>query len=150
MRNQKNSKESRLSRCMKAPMRFLSKARDFYIHGMTECSRHFAYVDAAMGCPVGRPSTLPRSFSNGSTRSSSGDDYRDLIRAASVRSYGNRFESDLLGKPPAPTRVSRSRSVGIGRIDEDKPCDFGDDVEVKPIIYRRSRSCAVHRRSGVV
>ncbi|KAF7828605.1 Uncharacterized conserved protein UCP031279 [Senna tora] len=153
MRNQKNSKESRLSRCMKAPIRFLSKARDFYIHGMTECSGRFAYVDAAMGCPAGQLSALPRSFSlSSSTRSTSADDYKDLVRAASMRrtynnGNGHPLDFDRLRRPP-PQTVPRSRSVAIGRIDEDKPCDFGDDVAVKPNVYPRSKSYGVHRRSA--
>lgn len=150
MRDQKNSKESRLRRCMKAPMRFLSKVRDFYIQGITECSGRFPYLDAAMGCPPGQLSgALPRSFSVGSARWSSGDDYRDLVRAASTRSRGHySVELDLPKNPPAPARLHRSFSFGIGRIDEDKPCDFGDNVVVKPNLYPRSRSYAVCRRSG--
>lgn len=138
--------ESKLRRCVMAPMRFLSKARDLYIKGMTECSGQFAYMDAAMGCPAGQLSALPRSFSISSSaaRSSSADDYKHLIRAASVRSTNG----NVVNPGKLPAGVPRSRSVGIGRIDEDKPCDFGDDLHLMPNFYSRSRSYALHRRSA--
>ncbi|KAJ1381772.1 hypothetical protein SESBI_44842 [Sesbania bispinosa] len=43
------SREGKLSRYMKAVMRLLSKARDLYVHSMSECSGHFAYMDTTMG-----------------------------------------------------------------------------------------------------
>ncbi|TKY55599.1 hypothetical protein E2542_SST20017 [Spatholobus suberectus] len=138
-------KESKLSRCLKAPLRFLMKARDMYVRGMIECSSQLSYVDAAVGCPAGQLCTIPRSFSVNSARSSaSDDDFKELIRAASLRSYGNRVEF-----AEAAMKMPRSRSVGIGRIDENKPCDFGDDViKVRPNIYPRSKSYATRRSGG--
>lgn len=149
MGNKKTSKESKLSRYMKAPIRFLSKARDLYLQSMNLCSTHLAYVDVAIGCPAIQPvAALPRSFSVGSATSSSAtDDYRDLLRAASVRTY-KPPPSSPPARPAERTPVSRSRSIGIGRIDEEKPCDFKDDVEGKPLVYGRSRSYAVHRREA--
>ncbi|KAM1502524.1 hypothetical protein TB2_027027 [Malus domestica] len=155
----KPSKESRLTKFMKAPLRVLIKARDFYIMSMTECSGQFDY-GTAMGCPGAQvPSTLPRSFSTSSTRSSTADneDYRELTRAASARSLRNKIEFDLARKaqlprqPPVagvPNAMSRSRSVGIGRIDEDKACEFEEEVQFKRDVYPRSRSYAVSRRTN--
>ncbi|CAJ1943031.1 unnamed protein product [Sphenostylis stenocarpa] len=141
-------KESKLSSYMKAPFRFLKKARDMYVRGMIRCSAQLSNVDAAMGCPTGQLCTLPRSFSVGSaTRATaSDDDLKELIRAASIRSYGTRFD---FGEAAAmKMKMPRSRSVGIGRIDEDKPCEFVDDViKVRPNVYPRSKSY-VTRRGG--
>jgi hypothetical protein len=43
--------------------------------------------------------------------------------------------------------MPRSHTVAIGRIDEEKPCDFDEeDVKVKTNVYPRSRSYAVSKR----
>ncbi|KAI4315089.1 hypothetical protein L6164_027935 [Bauhinia variegata] len=153
MTKNKVGKESKLMRYVKAPMRFLIKARDLYVDSMRQCSTNLAYYDAAMGCPnAGAPlvTTLPRSFSVGSTRSTyHTDDFKELVRAASVRSCGNRIGSPASAKK-SPNTVPRSHSVGIGRIDEDKPCDFGDDVKVNTSIFPRSRSYAHHKRTRML
>ncbi|CAL8164645.1 unnamed protein product [Prunus armeniaca] len=154
----KARKESRLARFLKSPIRILIKARDFYIKSMTECSGTFDYA-TAMGCPTQIPSSLPKSYSTNSTKSSASnnEDYRELLRAASTRSVRSKIEFDLARKaqqprqPPMaaePNTVPRSRSVGIGRIDEDKACEFDEEeVKVKRDVYPRSRSYAVSRRT---
>ncbi|XP_020229633.1 uncharacterized protein LOC109810559 [Cajanus cajan] len=133
-------KESKLRSYLKAPLRFLTKARDMYVRGMIDCSGQLSYVDASMGCPTAHLSTVPRSFSVNSA--SSEDDFKDLVRAASLRSYGHHFHFD-----EAAIKMPRSRSAGIGRIDENKPCEFGHDdvIKVRPNIYPRSKSYAIHR-----
>ncbi|KAK9284177.1 hypothetical protein L1049_025181 [Liquidambar formosana] len=155
MANQaRDIKESKLSRCLKAPIRILTKARDFYIRSMLVCD------GSVMGLPTGQVTTLPKSFSVNSSKSNNDEDLRELVRAASTRSLGKKVELDLLrrqqpvtGKSsPAsgPNNVPRSASVGIGRIDEDAPCEFGEDVKVKTDVYPRSRSYAVSsRRNGM-
>ncbi|KAK7330936.1 hypothetical protein VNO77_25142 [Canavalia gladiata] len=106
---------------MKAPLRFLTRARDIYVQGMIQCSGHFAYPEAPLGCPTGQLPPLSRSFSVDSAPRD--DDFKDLVRATSLRSHNNSVEfSDAVVKMP------RSRRPGITRIDEDKPCEyFGDD-----------------------
>ncbi|XP_050365455.1 uncharacterized protein LOC126783979 [Argentina anserina] len=156
----KSSKGSRFIRFMKAPIRVLIKARDFYIKSMAECSTRLDYGGMAMGCPTAQvPSALPRSFSTSSVDSSSSrnnDDYRELMRAASARStlaYSKNME-DLGRKQQIHSTtggnnemMNRSRSVGIGRIDEDKACEFGEDVKVNKNMFPRSRSSAIARRT---
>ncbi|KAK6237800.1 hypothetical protein QUC31_003269 [Theobroma cacao] len=153
--SKKASKESKLSRYLKAPLKILIKARDFYIKSMTEYSDRINY-GTVMGCPTGQVNTLPRSYSVSSAKSSNGDDdLRELIRAASTRSLGNKVQLDLLRRQQArqspvtgANNVPRSHSVGIGRIDEDKPCDFEEDIKVKTDALPRSRSYAVAKRNG--
>lgn len=158
MSKKQGRKESKVSRYLKAPIRILIKARDFYIKSMTEYSDRIGY-GTVMGCPTGQViNTLPRSFSVSSTKSSSSnrdDDLRELVRAASARSsLGNNMvqSSELLQRRQQANNnnnnVPRSRSVGIGRIDEDKPCDFEDDTNVKANVFPRSRSYAVTKRKG--
>ncbi|GMJ03857.1 hypothetical protein like AT4G37700 [Hibiscus trionum] len=148
------SKESRLSRYLKAPVRFLVKAGNFYVKSMTEYSERVGY-GTVMGCPTGQVNTLPRSYSVGSTRSGNGgdDDFRELVRAASTRTIDNkaRFDFDRRQQARQSPKMPRSHSVGIGRIDEDKTCEFEEDViKVKPAYFPRSRSYAVSKRKGVL
>ncbi|XP_056161185.1 uncharacterized protein LOC115676963 [Syzygium oleosum] len=161
------SKEAtKLSKLWKAPIRILIKARDFYVRSLTDCSGHIGY-GSVMGCPTGQINTLPRSFSVSSTKSGStaaDEDFRELVRLASLRSLSNKVGLDLTrtqhvaGQSPAATTnkkmpmvMPRSFSTGIGRIDEDKPCEFGEDGTVKADVYTRSRSYVPSRRtSGLV
>ncbi|XWS41747.1 hypothetical protein CRYUN_Cryun17cG0109800 [Craigia yunnanensis] len=155
--SKKGSKETKLSRYLKAPIRILIKARDFYIKSMTEYSDRIGY-GTVMGCPTGQVNTLPRSYSVSSTKSGNGDDdLRELIRAASTRSLGNKVQLDLLKRQQArqspntagANNMPRSHSVGIGRIDEENPCDFEEDhIKVKTDVFPRSRSYAVTKRKG--
>ncbi|XVF61387.1 hypothetical protein PTKIN_Ptkin08bG0125100 [Pterospermum kingtungense] len=152
--SKKGSKENKLSRYLKAPIRGLLKARDSYVKRMTEYSEGIGYA-TFMGCPTGQVnSTLPRSYSVSSMKSGNGDDdLRELIRAASTRSLGNRVQLELLKRQQArqsPTsKMPRSHSVGIGRIDEEKPCDFTEDhINVNTDVFPRSRSYAVTKRNG--
>ncbi|KAK8587020.1 hypothetical protein V6N13_086028 [Hibiscus sabdariffa] len=141
------SKERKLSRYLKAPIRFLIKVGDFYIKSMTEYSEKVGH-GTILGCPAGHVNALPRSYSVGSTRSGHGDnDFRELLRAASTRHFDdNKARRQQARRSP---KMPRSQSVGIGRIDEDKPCDFDADfIKVKPAYFPRSRSYAVTKREG--
>ncbi|GFY85962.1 hypothetical protein Acr_04g0007000 [Actinidia rufa] len=127
---------------------------------MVDCADRVSY-GTAMGVGSGQVSSLPKSFSVGSGRSSDNEDLRELIRAASTRSFGSRVETDLYLQSQMRLRpttaaaaavVPRSCSVGMGRIDEDGPCDFGEvGMGVRPeLVYPRSRSYAVPKRSVVL
>ncbi|KAJ1414558.1 hypothetical protein SESBI_18808 [Sesbania bispinosa] len=142
-RKKGRSREGKLSRYMKAVMRLLSKARDLYVQGMSECSGHFAYMDTTMGFPTARLSTFPRS-------TSTDNHLKDLLSPASISTHGNHVGLELRCKHPAAVaRVPRCLVAQIGRIDEDKPCEFGNDINVNPHIYPRSRCYAVHGRARV-
>ncbi|EHA8588538.1 hypothetical protein COCNU_scaffold005702G000020 [Cocos nucifera] len=113
----------------------LCRARDLYVRSLTGCAGR-VQCGAAIGYPTF--ASVPRSFSVGSARtSSSDDDLRELIRAAS---QGRAGSLNARGCSVVP----RSQSVAIGRIDEDQPCDFDEDVRVgSDLLFPRSRSCAV-------
>ncbi|KAK8673079.1 hypothetical protein V6N13_111435 [Hibiscus sabdariffa] len=116
--SRKVTKESKLGRYLKAPIRILIMARDLYIESMAEYSERVSF-GTLMGCPTGQVNGLSRSYSVGSKKSiNRDDDLRELIRAASTRSSRNKVQLEHQGR----------RSVGIGRIDEDKPCEFEDEV----------------------
>lgn len=135
---------SKLGGYMKKSFKFLMKARDMYVQGMVEYSRNFVYVDT----PAGNPTTglqlysVPRSFSvNSATARSnkSNGDFRQLIRAAShgISSGDRRVEFGAKAM-----KVPRSRGVGMGKIEEEEPCEVGNDI-TKPLLYPRSRSYAI-------
>lgn len=157
---------SRFVKIMMIPLRALSKARDLYVRGLN-------YADSVgrgygnVGCPAGQFSAMPRSVSVSTSRSSGGaDDLGELIRAASARSFGNKIDVDailrqqqqqqqrqrhLKQRPSSdwgPKVLPKSSSVAMGRIDEEEPCEFGVDDDVKvDLPFPRSRSYAVGNRN---
>lgn len=129
-----------LGRCVRLPFRALVRARDLYVSRMAACA------GAGGRGPVGLVA-VPRSQSHGfyhrSAAAGESDEVAELIRAAS-----------RAPRPAAAGVGPRSRSVAIGRIDEDRPCEFGADDAAA--LGPRSRSCAVGpsartvaRRGGV-
>ncbi|KAK4752753.1 hypothetical protein SAY87_021551 [Trapa incisa] len=144
---------SRFIRIISTPIRVLCKARDLYVRSLSDYADRIGL--GTVGCPVGHYTSLPRSFSAVPSRSSSGgDDLRELIRAASARTYGDRIDveaviggnSGAVKRPSLGSRVlPKSSSVGMGRIDEDGPCDFGQGGGL-PVT--RSWSCAVAGTRG--
>ncbi|GJN23439.1 hypothetical protein PR202_gb11088 [Eleusine coracana subsp. coracana] len=120
-----------LGRCVRVSLRALVRARDLYVTRMAACA----------GAGGRGLVAVPRSQSHGFYYRSAADgddaDVRELIRAAtSSRAHGGGGH-----RPPHAGVGARSRSVAFGRIDEDRPCEFGveDDAALGP----RSRSCAV-------
>lgn len=147
MKNKGSHGQNRFIRILALPWKALIKARDCYVGTMT----NYAVVN---------PRSLPKSYSvTSSTRSDNSEDFRELVRAASARSMGENFELNLLiqqqirqqlqQQMPSRRSVPRSVSVGMGRIDEDKPFVLGgqeEDVSImlmkNDLKYPRSRSHA--------
>lgn len=145
-------------RIVTIPLKVLGKARDLYVKSMTGCAAR-ASSGHSMSLPNGQ---LPKSYSMGSSMSNDNDDFRDLIRAASVRSLGHKNEIDMLlhqmkQQQSIPSKqLPKSSSVGMGfmgRIDEEKPSDedgssHGANLKAaKGELYPRSRSYAVAKTS---
>ncbi|CAI0439380.1 unnamed protein product [Linum tenue] len=126
---------------------------------MSQLSDHLRYdAVATMGCPTPYTASLPRSYSvgggGGSTNSRS--DYSELIRTDSVRGNNRSvsqkqgvISSGMIKVSGGSGKVSRSYSVGLGRIEEEKSGDFGEDRAASSDAFRRSRSCAVSATGGV-
>lgn len=135
MSSKKKGKEGKFVKFMKGPVKILAGARDLYERSLSGCAGHAA-VQNAMG-----PSTCG-SFSLHSSRD---EDMKELIRIAST---GKSVAEHLPSPSPVggAAAVLRSRTVNIGRIDEDKPCEFGGDLEV----HLKSRSTAASRRRSMV
>ncbi|PRQ27865.1 hypothetical protein RchiOBHm_Chr6g0309871 [Rosa chinensis] len=161
MRSTKAQNQNRFLRIITVPIRALGKAKDFYVKSMTDVGDRFSYGGSTMAGPGGQFSSgLPKSFStrSSSSRSNQGnDDFSELVRAASARSYGTRIDvdkilQDQLKRSATTTMGSRQvlpkcGSVAMGRIDEDAACDFEEEGDVKKDLYPRSRSYAVGKRS---
>ncbi|KAL3526905.1 hypothetical protein ACH5RR_011561 [Cinchona calisaya] len=154
----KASKEGKFARCIKAPIRILSRARDLYVKSMSDCAANVGTYGSMslMGCPTPQVSTsLPRIFSAGSSASSNTDGCSELMRLASTRNLGKKIELETLrqqqSRIQSPTSggvnvVPRNHTVAIGRIDEDKACEFGEDIQLKTTVFPGSRSHAVKNR----
>ncbi|KAK9112134.1 hypothetical protein Scep_019653 [Stephania cephalantha] len=115
-------RQSMFLRYAKAPVRLLTKARDLYEQRMTDLSAGMTGLGGGvMGGISATPiAVLPKSFS--ATKRE--EELRDLLKAASQRGVlktSEYYSSERSKQPLMP----RSLTVGImGRIDEDKSCDF--------------------------
>ncbi|XP_030528643.1 uncharacterized protein LOC115739601 [Rhodamnia argentea] len=147
---QAHPKASLLRHFLGAPLRALSRARDLYVRSLLSCAS--AVGSGHVACPGGQLEPLPRSFSVGSSRLDGDDDFRELVRAASAKG-GLGYSAEDLDAALRQIRKNRpavgqgarvlpkSCSVGMGRIEEERECDVGDEKERESV--RRSRSYAV-------
>ena len=122
----------RLRRCVKALVRALGTVGDLYVKSVTRCAGHVKCEGAAVnGYPT--LSEFSHSYCFSSARMGNGEsDLQELVRAAAATKTKDEM-------------VKRSRSVATGRIDENEPCEFEEDVKVGSnlLLPRRSRSLAV-------
>ncbi|GJN24405.1 hypothetical protein PR202_gb12143 [Eleusine coracana subsp. coracana] len=144
-----SSKVHQLSWLWRGPRRALGAARDLYVRSLTGCAGHMPPGNAAFGYPAFGGAGAPEyCFSASSSRRSADvdDDLRDLIRAVSQRRAAEAAAAQAVAQEPAV--VPRSQSVAMARIDEDRPCEFGDVAAAE--VLPRSQSCAVAagRRAG--
>ncbi|XP_022720108.1 uncharacterized protein LOC111277905 [Durio zibethinus] len=155
----KGHSHNKFVRFITVPFKALGKARDLYVRSLTRCASRVSYGQSSDEF-TGQYSGLPRSFIAISEKSNyDNEDLRELIRAASVRSLGHRNEIEMflqqqLGLKMGSKGLPKSCSVGMGRIDEDKPCEFEvNDAAVAVVdkkqdfLYPRSKSYTVTKRS---
>lgn len=148
----KSHNRSKFMRIVTLPIRALGKAKDFYVKSIMDCAPKVSY-----GYPAGQLPILPKSYSSRSCRSNETDDFRELVKAASVRNLDIKdIDTDIV-YPAQRVKVKQSNkglpkscSVGMGRIDEDNACEFEDGAVEKPdLAYPRSKSYAVRNsKSG--
>ncbi|KAK8579960.1 hypothetical protein V6N13_143108 [Hibiscus sabdariffa] len=127
-------------RGLKAPFQALRKARDGYIRILTSCDSSIDYGY----CPSHFPRQnheLPRSYSERSSATSNVKEeavLTELARAASVPSSSHGNEMDVFSPKQLRAKMrSRVLPKNMGRIDEDKPCEFEDNNVV--IVERRRK-----------
>ncbi|KAE8704138.1 Calcium-transporting ATPase 3 family protein [Hibiscus syriacus] len=155
--------QNKFLRFIMIPFRALGKAKDLYVKSLTSCAASVSFSQGG-GDYAGQYPGLPRSFSASSAASSRDDeDLRDLIRAASARSLGHKNEVEMflqeqLKQMRAAKELPKSSSVGMGRIDEDKPFEFEENNQVHRVennnkkqdsLFTRSKTYAVTKRSSV-
>ncbi|KZV45139.1 hypothetical protein F511_24181 [Dorcoceras hygrometricum] len=140
----KAGQQNRFLRIVTIPIRALGKARDRYVRSMTDYVDKVNHSTSSKFVGVSGASGLPKSFSVNPARSYESEDFRELVRVASVRSLGTRVDLDVFMKQQTKTRAAgpagskaragmppRSSSVAMGRIDEDKACSsFGEETNV--------------------
>ncbi|KAL6270665.1 hypothetical protein ACE6H2_027576 [Prunus campanulata] len=165
-------KQSKLMYIICAPIRTLTKARNFYMRGLEDYAGKVGYGGGVSGYTASQVPRLPKSFSVNSSSTSDDEDLRQLLRTASSRKSNAEKESNVklegnsdmhrrpivrqaaqpIGRQQTMNGMGmRSYSVGLkmGRIDEEMACSFEEDeANVKADFYPRSRSYAVKRRSG--
>ncbi|GAA0140687.1 hypothetical protein Leryth_017168 [Lithospermum erythrorhizon] len=151
--------QNRFLRIVTIPVRALVKAKDFYVRSMINCTSGVGYG----GMGTVHVAQLPRSFSARSSMSNESEDFIELVRAASGKGTLSKLDLQMYlqqqmmmqnNKGVAGSRkMPRSASVAMGKIDEDAPFDFGEDiVEVNiktQMKYPRSRSYAPTQRNSV-
>ncbi|XP_031119530.1 uncharacterized protein LOC116022791 [Ipomoea triloba] len=148
--------QNRFLRFLALPMRCLSRTRDCYINGMN----NYAVVNQPKA-----PSRVQRSYSVSSQGSNDSEDYRELLKAASMRGMEGRIELERLMQQymkqqqaaaaamamRSSQRVRRSSSVAMGRIDEESGAGEDDSNHgVDEMKYPRSKSYAVNNKRSTV
>lgn len=121
-------KNKSIRRCINKPVKALNKVMDLYVQGMAS----FANKLSNGG---GRKTNLATSTfgvnSSSSTRNSE-KDFRELLKIASTRMVNDRQEFLNRQQSATSTKATKdlprrcSQSLVIGRIDEDRVCDFRD------------------------
>ncbi|KAK9681986.1 hypothetical protein RND81_10G041700 [Saponaria officinalis] len=144
------SKPNKIIKLIKMPIKALAKARDYYVRTMNKYADMGTYDGLGWGGPV-YVEPMPRSQST-STMRTTGDidrDLKELVRAASTGTLGNRILVTNLISGSASTNksgtstlksnkvesgyfkdVTRSGSVVMDKIEEDEPSNYAVDDDV--------------------
>ncbi|CAK8562535.1 unnamed protein product [Lathyrus sativus] len=157
MTDRASSRGTKAMRYMKSPFKMLIKVKDMYVRAMIRCSTGMAGMDT--GYPMQHSFIHPESFrvySTTASSSSSGDDFKELVKTASlkIRPGGSGVDVGVEAKNvPTP----RSRSVGMPTIKEEDEFDEefvsgyddGDIImKVNPLLSQ-SRSCVIRNGSSM-
>lgn len=129
----KAKKQNKFVYYIKTPIRILTMTRDFYTKSMFECAGRIDQ-GSIMNSTAPQVFQLPKNFNLRSSKRSNDEYYWGRARLASARHVGGAkinavdFEGNIVSKKPAiEAAVEVSYSVGIGkigRIDEDRTCEF--------------------------
>ncbi|XP_044508808.1 uncharacterized protein LOC123227750 [Mangifera indica] len=145
MRSRAN-KQSKFMLIISAPIRFLSRARDFYIKGMQDFNGRIGNYDGVVVCPAAQVVHLSKNFSVNSSKPIDDEEIRELLRTASRKNMESKMKLNQSGG------MRRSYTVGagkMGRIEEEEPCTFEEDGSKGEVLYPRSRSYAVNRKNFI-
>ncbi|KAK9740431.1 hypothetical protein RND81_03G034700 [Saponaria officinalis] len=150
MMKSKHTHQNKFIKIITMPIKALAKARDFYVKSMNNYADKVSYNGSGW---VGSnySDAFPRSFSTSTTRNNETDDFKELVRVASTSTLGNRVDLESVISSSSTRNdntstinnlaslqqkgnmgsafnkgVSRSVSVGMAKIEEDKPVEFGE------------------------
>ncbi|KAK2664823.1 hypothetical protein Ddye_003397 [Dipteronia dyeriana] len=137
MTSKPDQKQSKLKYFVEKHKKILHKGRDFYVKSMEDCASKLAF-GGVMGCPTAQALfRLPaKNFSAGFSKSND-EKFRQLLEAVTkkleIQMDLNEREQDFRWPDAKESGVMKrsytSTGLGkIGRIDEDKPCYFADDM----------------------
>ncbi|KAJ9175093.1 hypothetical protein P3X46_013675 [Hevea brasiliensis] len=148
MRSKADKQCKLLMQIILAPIKILSKAKDFYMKSMVECGGRVGYTTVVFGGPaVSQSVYLPRSFSfvgSSSQGTNQNEEFGQFLQRSTRReslNMNNMQRLEVRRTAIECSDIGRSYSVGlgkIGRIDEEKPCSFREDEDS----YPKSRSHA--------
>ncbi|GFS42882.1 hypothetical protein Acr_00g0082270 [Actinidia rufa] len=142
MRSGKEKKQNKkFMKFIKARFRVLSKAREIYTKTLFDCAGK-AGTGSSVVCPAPKaPQKLPTNYGVCvSDEQIKREEHRERVRVVSKRDRVS-VEKPVCG-------VGRSYSVGvgrIGRIDEDKPCEFEEED-----VQSNSSGLICHRKRNFV
>ncbi|KAE8682177.1 putative Ribosomal RNA processing protein 1 B [Hibiscus syriacus] len=148
MKSKEHSRKSsnKFVRFLKAPFKALRKARDGYIRILTSCASSMHYGQCAIHFP-GQFYELPTSFGE---RSSATSDVKEEAVLRELASSSRRWTQTEMFSSKQMRMKTRSRGLpkNMGRIDEDKPCEFEDNDVVN--VDRRRKFGRVQRKNSAM
>ncbi|KAJ4964827.1 hypothetical protein NE237_016676 [Protea cynaroides] len=156
----KPSNQSKLRCIIRAPFKFLGKAKNLYVRCM------YSFADwTSHGDDMGLPPISFYSQPIMTFPARNANDLQDLVKANSLFKNEIDSKSDIVKNvemeilqlrqqtQTMAKKMKRRKSYEvIETIDEDKICEFGNDLKMRTdfLQYPRSKSCSVTKRIGVV
>ncbi|KAI5604064.1 hypothetical protein BDE02_01G260300 [Populus trichocarpa] len=157
MRSTANKQSNKLVRILLSPFKIISKAKYLYMKSMWSCVGRGGNGSFVCGSTA-EAMILPKCFSVKPNPNANNDEVlKGILESMAKKTLRHQIESNMDGNGEVikqttvePSgRVGRSYSVGvgkIGRIDEDRPCSFREDDNLKADWYI-SKSHAISRKS---
>jgi hypothetical protein len=157
MRSTANKQSNKLVRILLSPFKIISKAKYLYMKSMWSCVGRGGNGSFVCG-PTAEAMIMPKCFSVKPNPNANNDEVlKGILESMAKKTLRHQIESTMDGNGEVikqttvePSgRVGRSYSVGvgkIGRIDEDRPCSFREDDNLKADWYI-SKSHAISRKS---
>ncbi|XP_041017393.1 uncharacterized protein LOC121259735 [Juglans microcarpa x Juglans regia] len=145
MRSSKGQYQNKFVRFLTTPIRILGKARDIYVRRITDCATRVSYGQA-MGCSA----ALPKSFSVSSSRSNDGEDLRELIRAASVRTLIERIDMDVILKQQGAANSTGSKGCPSALASAWARLMKTGPAILKELVLERRRICCIQEAEAML
>lgn len=143
------NKQSRFRHYVRAPKRFLRRARDFYIDSLVTFDSKVGSA-TIITCPAPNTTHMPKNFGSNKLR-----DEDEKLEETHRQNWSNMdFDRVVCLRERGSSGyggIERSYSVALGKIgtiDEDEQCEFQENLALKNDMFLRTRSHAVSRNYG--